>query len=196
MITLVIAFTIHEFSHAFVATRFGDPTPEENGRLTLNPLKHLDVFGSLMLLLVGFGWAKPVPIRPDILLKRSKAGVMLVSFSGPFSNFLLAVLGALLLAVFRMNTLPGWLSIFLGQFIWINLSLMIFNLIPLAPLDGEEVLEFFIPQSARDVWDKIQEHGAQILLVVFLILPYLNINVFGKVLSPLIRGIYLWLVGG
>ncbi len=190
----MIAFTIHEFSHAFVATRLGDPTPAQDGRLTLNPLKHLDLFGSLMLVLVGFGWAKPVSIRPDLLLRRNKAGVMLVSFAGPFSNFLLAALAALIMTF--STGISSWIMLFLNQFIWINLSLMVFNLVPLRPLDGEKVLGYFIPQSVRSIWQRIQENGPQILMLCFLILPYFRINIFGSVLSPIIRGLYSWLVGG
>lgn len=197
ILTLIIAFTIHEFAHGFLADRFGDPTPRLQGRLTLNPLKHLDIFGSLMLLLTGFGWAKPVQIDTEAIRRNNKAGVMLVSFIGPFSNFLLALIGALLLKIPGITTIRWWgIPFFLSQFIWINLSLLIFNLVPLAPLDGEKVVEYFIPDSMLSAWNNVQQYGMQILLICFLILPYLNIDVFGKILSPLISGLYYWLVGG
>lgn len=197
ILTLIIAFTIHEFAHGFLADRFGDPTPRLQGRLTLNPLKHLDIFGSLMLLLTGFGWAKPVQIDTEAIRRNNKAGVMLVSFIGPFSNFLLALIGALLLKIPGITTIRWWvIPFFLSQFIWINLSLLIFNLVPLAPLDGEKVVEYFIPDSMLPAWNNVQQYGMQILLICFLILPYLNIDVFGKILSPLISGLYYWLVGG
>src|SRR5512139_542806 len=95
LFVLLTAFSVHEFSHAITADRLGDMTPRQNGRLTLNPLVHLDPIGSLLLLVAGFGWAKPVPINPYALLRRSTAGVMLVSLAGPVSNFLMAVLAAI-----------------------------------------------------------------------------------------------------
>ncbi len=94
-ITLIIAFTIHEFSHAWTANYFGDSTPRINGRLTLNPLAHLDPIGSLMLLMVGFGWAKPVPVNPYTLRQRAPSALMWVSLAGPLSNFLLALIAAI-----------------------------------------------------------------------------------------------------
>jgi Zn-dependent protease len=95
VITLLIAFTIHEFSHATVADRFGDDTPRLHGRLTLNPLAHLDIMGTLMLLVAGFGWAKPVPVNPYVLNRRSPSAMMWVSLAGPLSNFLLALLAVI-----------------------------------------------------------------------------------------------------
>ena len=103
--TLIIAFTVHEFSHAKVADWFGDDTPRMNGRLTLNPLKHLDIFGSLMLIIAGFGWAKPVPVNPYALGRRSPSAYMWVSLAGPASNLLMAIVAA---APLRLN----WISRF------------------------------------------------------------------------------------
>jgi Zn-dependent protease len=105
-IILVIAFTIHEFSHAFIANAYGDDTPRVNGRLTLNPLVHLDVIGSLMLVIAGFGWAKPVPVNPYWLKQRSRSAIMWVSLAGPLSNLLMAFLAALPLK-FGLATLTG-----------------------------------------------------------------------------------------
>jgi Zn-dependent protease len=95
IVVLLVAFPIHEFAHAWTATQFGDPTPEMNGRLTLNPIAHLDLMGSLLLLMAGFGWAKPVPVNPYLLRRRSSAALMWVSLAGPMSNLLLAILGAI-----------------------------------------------------------------------------------------------------
>jgi len=143
IITLIIALTVHEFAHAFVAYRFGDTTARDAGRLTLNPLKHLDVMGSLMLLVVGFGWAKPVPINPYALRRKSDSAVMWVSLAGPASNLLMAILAGLILrlGIFPWVASGGFLpspAEFLFTFLSINLVLMLFNLIPLAPLDGEK----------------------------------------------------------
>ena len=121
LITLVIALSFHEFSHAWTANAFGDDTPRANGRLTLNPLAHLDPIGSLMLILVGFGWAKPVPIDPYNLNRRSPSAVLWVSLAGPFSNFILAMLAAIPL---RFNLIAGQTTLenFLLEFMWINSS--------------------------------------------------------------------------
>jgi Zn-dependent protease len=142
ILTLVIAFTVHEFSHAFSADRMGDDTPRMNGRLTLNPAAHLDLIGSLLLLIAGFGWATPVPINPYQLLRRSRAGVMLVSLAGPASNLVMAALAAIPLRLgwvpldfvpSGMLPSPGYLLI---EFMFIKIILLLFKLIPLATLDG------------------------------------------------------------
>ncbi len=203
VVTLIIAFTVHEFSHALVAVSFGDPTPRYDKRLTLNPLRHLDIFGSLMLLVTGFGWAKPVRINPSQLEKKSKAAMMLVSLAGPLSNVLLALIAGALLKLapaepwLRLpSILPSW-PFFLRNFILINLSLAVFNLLPLAPLDGEKVLEFFVPKAIRPIWDQIQNYGMLILMLGLLVLPnYFNIDVVGSVLSPIIKSLYQFVTGG
>jgi Zn-dependent protease len=170
IITLVLAFTVHEFSHALTADRLGDDTPRLNGRLTLNPLAHLDPLGSLLLLVSGFGWAKPVPVNGYALQRRTPAGMMLVSLAGPFSNLVLAILAAI---PFR----AGWIDPyapagrllpspagFLLEFIFINLILMIFNLLPLAPLDGDKVADYLLPPRGQQILDRIRPYGPMILL--------------------------------
>lgn len=188
-IVLMTAFSVHEFAHAWTADRFGDNTPRMYGRLTLNPLAHLDVMGSLMLLVAGIGWAKPVPVDPYALRRRSPAALMWVSLAGPLSNFLLAVLAAV---PFRLGLLSGLtysstavfsLPAFLDQFIYINLSLMLFNLIPLAPLDGEKVLEYFLPPQMSRGFESIRPYGPMILLAVLFIGPLLGLNVFTYLIS-------------
>ena len=157
-IILLTAFPVHEFAHAWTADPFGDNTPRANGRLTLNPLAHLDPIGSLLMIIAGFGWAKPVPINPYALQRRSPAAPMLVSLAGPMSNLLMAILAS---APFRLglvsiqdinqstsSVLPN-IPWFLFLFIDVNLLLMLFNLIPLFPLDGEKVLDYFLPPSGQ-----------------------------------------------
>lgn len=196
IITLIIAFTVHEFSHAFVANAYGDETPRLNGRLTLNPVAHLDLMGSLLLVVAGFGWAKPVPINPYVLKQRSRAAVLWVSIAGPLSNLLMAILAILPIRF-------GWISLtnssggffptpigFIGEFIGINLLLFVFNLLPISPLDGEKVVEFFIPTSAQAFFVRIRPYGPIILMVVVFGLPYLGINVIGTILE-FITGVFL-----
>ncbi len=200
LVTLLIALTVHEFSHAFVADRFGDPLPRYMGRLTLNPIRHLDVVGSLLLLISGFGWAKPVPVSGDLLRRRSRASLMLVSAAGPLSNLALAALAAIPV---RLGMIP---NVQLGNllptpaeliiiFILTNLGLMIFNLIPIAPLDGEEVARYFFPASWQPVFDKIQRNGPVILIVVLFLLPYPGLDIFGFILRPISRFLFGLLTG-
>lgn len=181
VIILLIAFPVHEFAHAWSANELGDDTPRLNGRLTLNPLAHLDVIGSLMLLLAGFGWAKPVPINPYALTRRTPAGVMLVSAAGPFSNLILAILAAIPL---RLAVLPATVSGFLEYFILINLVLLFFNLIPLFPLDGEKVLAYLLPPPGQQALAQIRPYGPMILMGLIVIGRVGGINI----LSTLVFG--------
>ena len=201
IVTLLIALTLHDFSHAFVADRFGDDTPRNAGRLTLNPLKHLDLIGSLMLILIGFGWAKPVPVNPWKLRSHSRSALMWVSLAGPGSNFLMAVLAAILLRTgfIPHTTTASFLptpSTFLLTFIVINLILMLFNLIPVAPLDGEKILEYLLPEPLRSGFMKIQPYGPIILLVLMFVLPRFGIDIISWVMNPALSGLSRLLIGG
>ena len=201
---LIVAFTIHEFSHAWVATLFGDDTPRINGRLTLNPISHLDPIGSLLLLVAGFGWAKPVPVNPYALQRRSSSALMWVSLAGPLSNFLMAVVAAIpfrlglasLYAGFAPSTgvLPSF-SMLMVQFIYINLLLMLFNLIPIAPLDGEKIAEYFFPPSWARALDTIRPYGPVILMAVIFVGPYFGVDILGWVLGPPMQALLGILVG-
>lgn len=201
IITLLVALTVHEFSHAFVADRFGDDTARNAGRLTLNPLKHLDVIGSLMLLFVGFGWAKPVPINPWKLRQHSRSAVMWVSLAGPGSNLLMAIGAAIVLrtGLIPNTTTSSFLpspTAFLLTFIVINLLLMLFNLIPVAPLDGEKILEFLLPEPLRNGFIKIQPYGPLILLVLMFVLPRFGIDIISWFMNPALSGLSKLLIGG
>ncbi|MEA4908744.1 MAG: site-2 protease family protein [Chloroflexi bacterium] len=201
IITLLIAFTIHEFSHAWVATSFGDDTPRANGRLTLNPASHLDLMGTLMLLFAGFGWARPVPVNPYALQRRSPSALMWVSLAGPFSNFLLAVVAAMPLRLglvrytFSTGLFPSLFE-FLIEFIFINLTLALFNLIPLAPLDGEKIAEYFFPPSWARVMETIRPYGPLILISILFVGPLIGLDLFGWVISPAVTGLTRLLLGG
>ena len=200
IVTLIIALTVHECAHAFIAYRFGDTTARDAGRLTLNPLKHLDVLGSLMLLLVGFGWAKPVPINPYTLRRKSESAEMWVSLAGPTSNFLLAVIAGLLL---RLHLFPWQASSgilpssadFLFTFMTINLVLMLFNLIPLAPLDGEKVLAFFLPSKWSSNFSQIQRYGPILLMVLLFVLPMVGVDIISWIMTPALNQISKALMG-
>jgi len=204
LFVLVVAFTIHEFSHAWVATRYGDNTPRLNGRLTLNPLAHLDPIGSLVLLTAGFGWAKPVPINPYVLTRRSSAAVMWVSLAGPTSNLAMAVIAAIpfmlgLVAIGEafipsqsiLPTMPQ----FLYEFVYINLVLFLFNLIPIAPLDGEKILSYFMPPPISTFMDTIRPIGPIILLAVAVIGPLVGLNLLGAILGPPLNALLQLLLG-
>ncbi len=189
IITLIVALTIHEFAHAFVAYRFGDTTARDAERLTLNPLKHLDVVGSLMLLIAGFGWAKPVPVNPYALRRRADSAMMWVSLAGPVSNLLMAILAGVILRlrIFPWVASDGFLPTpaeFLFTFMSINLVLMLFNLIPLAPLDGEKVLASLLPPGWSDAFASIQRYGPILLLVLLFVLPMVGIDIISWIMTP------------
>ncbi len=201
---LLTAFAVHEFAHAWTADRFGDPTPRNNGRLTLNPMAHLDPMGSLMLIVVGFGWAKPVPVNPYALARRSSAAMMWVSLAGPASNLLMALIAAIpfqlgLVSAFAAFTNPGEilpsLDKLLFEFVYINLLLMLFNLIPLAPLDGEKILYYLLPVSGQKFMDSIRPYGPMILLAVLFLGPLLGINIIGSIIGPPLSALISVLTG-
>ncbi len=165
---ILVVITVHEFSHALVADMLGDPTPRLAGRLTLNPIKHIDPIGFIMLLVVRFGWAKPVPINP-YNFKNPARGEMLVSVAGPLSNFLLAWITARLITYIPVNiVLSGMTASIISDFIYINLALGVFNLIPIPPLDGSHILEPFLPYETRKVFE---QYGFFILIFILIFPP-------------------------
>jgi len=204
IIVLIIAFTVHEFAHAWTANQFGDSTPEYHGRLTLNPLVHLDPMGSLMLLFAGFGWAKPVPVNPYTLQRHSRSALMWVSLAGPLSNFFMAIIAAI---PFRLGLvsiqnafgssnaiLPNPSQILL-EFVWINLILMMFNLIPLAPLDGEKILDYFAPSSWSGFLEQIRPYGPLILILIVFAGPLVGFDLLHMIIFPPINALFGLLVG-
>ncbi len=202
IVILLIALPVHELAHAWMAHYFGDTTPERNGRLTINPLAHLDPIGALMLLIAGFGWAKPVPINPYALEKRSPNAITMVSLAGVTANLLLAILAAI---PFRLGLIsyysnPGSFlpsaGEFLLQFIYINLALMIFNLIPLAPLDGEKVVSTILPPNLSRYMDMIRPYGPLILLGLLIAGRTIGLDVIGWIMGPPLKAMFGLLVGG
>ena len=176
-LALVIAFSVHEFAHAYLAYRFGDDTAKLEGRVTLNPRKHLDVFGTILVFLIGFGWAKPVPVN-RANFRRPKLMSVIVSLAGPISNLLMSMIGILLFVVF-MNTglnvtgngLSAAIGVFLIHFLELNMVLFLFNLIPLPPLDGFRIVESIAPLRIRVKLQQYSQWGVFIFLLIVFIKP-------------------------
>lgn len=166
-IALLPAFTIHEFAHALMAYRLGDSTAKDLGRLTLNPLKHLDVLGTLMVFMVGFGWAKPVPVNP-YNLRGGRRGMALVAVVGPLSNLALAAVVAFL---WQVSGYAGGEIVrnTLLVFIYLNIALLFFNLIPIPPLDGFRVLLGVLPEPMAQQWARVGQVGPMLLFGLILI---------------------------
>lgn len=178
---LIIAITIHEFSHAFVADRLGDPTPRSQGRLSLNPLAHLDPLGTLMLLLVHFGWGKPVIFDPyNLTHPRRDAG--LISLAGPGSNLIFAIFLGLLT---RLLPLPSVVAPFFYATVLLNVSLAIFNLVPVYPLDGQKILAAILPRDLAYEYETVMNRYGTIILIL-LILPLFGSSPAISLISPII----------
>lgn len=163
---ILFALTVHEYAHGWVADRLGDPTAREAGRLTFNPLAHLDPIGTLMLFLVHFGWAKPVPVNP-YNLRNPKRDMIWVSLAGPVANILLAVLCAQVLkGLFSMGITSDVLFRMLYYGVLINLILAVFNLIPIPPLDGSKILMGLLPPEQAFRFAQLERSGPVILIVL------------------------------
>lgn len=192
---IIIGLTFHEYAHGWVAKRLGDRTAEAHGRLTINPVAHLDPVGFILLLLAGFGWAKPVPVNPYNLRGDIKQGMLLVSLAGPATNFLLAVASAVLLGLFGSMQIP-YFNIIMQYMIVINVVLAIFNLIPIPPLDGSKILAGLLP-GRQDWLDQLEAYGPILLIVLVffgfrfisvLINPVVNILILlANIVAQLVR---------
>ncbi|MDP4097003.1 site-2 protease family protein [Paenibacillus sp. P96] len=179
LLTLIIAFTVHEFAHAYFANKFGDPTAKLLGRVTLNPAVHLDVLGTLLILIAGFGWAKPVPVNRDNFSRPRLMGII-VSAAGPLSNLLLAFLSTLIYFAIVHLGMPGLDSnprvfeavrIFFNYMITLNVLLFLFNLIPLPPLDGYRILEDIAPTPLRRKLQQFEQWSIFIFLLILVLPP-------------------------
>jgi len=192
IISVLIALSVHEWAHGFIAHKLGDPTAKVEGRLTLNPLAHLDPIGTAMFLIVGFGWGKPVPVDPRYF-KHYKRDTSLVALAGPASNLLLALLAFIVLILFsgvavgsqgEIMLPPGGFSAskellisLATDLVQINLVLMAFNLLPIAPLDGSKVIRPFIPLKYEDHYHDFMVQGPKILLILILLGLFLNLPI-------------------
>ncbi|MBI1907925.1 site-2 protease family protein [Candidatus Uhrbacteria bacterium] len=184
LLAIVISLTVHEFAHALAGRSLGDPTAEREGRLTLNPAKHIDPLGFLLLLLVGFGWAKPVPFNP-YALKNPVRDSVVIALAGPVANLILAGLAAI---VFRAAVMSGavsatsLLSPFLVLLMFVNSALALFNLIPIPPLDGSRLLEaLFASLRWRRAAEMVANFGPRILFLLVLLSMFGGVNIFGFV---------------
>ena len=202
-VSLVVAITVHEFSHSLIATGLGDNTSRRLGRLSLNPLRHLDPGGTLMLLIAGFGWGKPVPVNYHSLSK-GQLGVAMVAAAGPLSNLVVAFLIAIPIKV----GLLGWSSPALGRanfvmtgglregltdivsmLIIFNLLLAVFNLIPLAPLDVSKVVQGLMPRHLLASYAKVERYGPVILVSIVMADVVFRLGIIWGVIGPVVRGL-------
>ena len=183
---LLLSLTMHELAHGLVAYRLGDPTAKQLGRLTLNPLKHLDLLGTIAFFIMKIGWAKPVPVNASYF-KNPRRDMMWVALAGAGANFLLAVASGILarLVVNAINIIPSFFLIPLAQMIaasvWINVMLGFFNLLPIPPLDGAKVLEGLLPSGFAVNFRRLESFGFIILLVLF------YTGIIPRLLMPLIN---------
>lgn len=192
-ITLVIAFTLHEFAHAFVAYKFGDDTAARQGRLTLNPMKHLDPIGTILIFIAGFGWARPVPVNRFFFKNPRLAGV-LVSVAGPLSNLLLVIVALAvwygLLAAGFGQSMPDVALEFINVFVYLNTVLFVFNLLPFPPLDGYRIIEDLAPADVRAKLTQYESYG----IIIFLILVITPLDQY--TISPLFNTVIPFILGG
>jgi Zn-dependent protease len=192
--SILFALTFHEFAHAWMANRLGDPTARDLGRLTLNPLAHLDFFGTLMIFLSGFrfGWAKPVPFNP-YNLKEPKRGILLIALAGPVANMIIALVCGLIIRISsgafdpHNTSSSGILFQMVVQSLLLNLSLGFFNLIPVPPLDGSKIMYGLLPDRYAyqfALWERV---GPLVLVGIILLGSFGGFNILGFIFFPFVR---------
>ena len=194
-VALIVGITVHEFSHAWSATQLGDYTARGQGRLTLNPLAHLDPLGTILIFVAGFGWGRPTPVTPSNIRIGERAGMALVALAGPISNMIVATLAAL---PFRLGTVSfrgGIDSQILEALILWNVVLAIFNLLPIAPLDGFKVVLGVLPRAAAALFERTERFGMVILMVIVLVDVLTPLGILSVILLPAIRTIAGLLLG-
>ena len=208
LVPLVIAIVFHEVAHGRVARRLGDPTAQERGRLSFNPIKHVDPFGTVILPLILavshagaiFGWAKPVPVN-YARLRNPRRDMILVALAGPGMNLLLAFAGALILTATLAlsggveNGVARFIALNALNFVYINIYLGIFNLLPVPPFDGGHVVEGLLPPALGVQFRKIGRSMLLVLVVLLLVLPLIGLNVVGRIVWPLVDQIAAMLLG-
>jgi len=193
-IGLVIAITVHEFAHAYTADKLGDPTPALQGRVTLNPLVHMDPWGTLFILLIGFGWGRPVEFDP-FNLRDMRRDAAIISFAGPLSNIIMAILTSLLaFGLQATDVLNPLLRSIFYLFIFMNIGLAVFNMIPIHPLDGFKIIGGLLSKEKAHEWYQLERYGFIFLLII--LLPLANNNsVIDIVIRPVVQFIAGLLTG-
>jgi Zn-dependent protease len=190
---LIIGITIHEFAHAYVADKCGDPTPRFDGRLTLNPLAHLDPMGTIFLFIAGFGWGKPVPINPSYFTKKSDE--LKVAFAGIVTNLLMATLLAIPIRVALANGVlieSSPILSFLNIIVGLNIILATFNLLPIPPLDGSHLVEYFLSEDSKKYYQYI---GPFFLIGILIMDRFIGTSILNGILEPIIRFLSFVIVG-
>ena len=179
---IIIAMSFHEFAHAYVAHKMGDDTANQMGRMTINPVSHIDPIGLVMLLVGGFGWAKPVPVNENNFYRR-KTGIFLVSLAGVAMNILIAILTIIIYSL-TYQFVPGQeYEMVMDNIAWINIAFAAFNLMPIPPLDGSKLIVAFLPASKRFIFYQYEKYG--LILMILLI----STGVSRYLLSPIVLGI-------
>ena len=190
VIAVILGITFHEFSHAAVATMQGDPTARSQGRLTLNPIAHLDPLGSIALVLAGFGWGRPVPFSPTQLRSR-RFGAAMVGLAGPAANFLLALVAVIALRIVYPSAVTAFdvdfSVILLDMLVTLNVVLGVFNLLPIPPLDGSRLLSLALPPSRQNVIYFLDQYGIFLLLGILILAPNLLTPIFRAITEALYR---------
>jgi len=185
---LLISVAVHEYAHALAADLLGDPTARAQGRLTINPLVHIDLVGLLFILFWGFGWGKPVPYDPFNLRDPDKDGAK-IAFAGPLSSLSLAIFGAVIIRLVDNSFIDSFLS----YLVLLNTYLGVFNLLPIHPLDGFQVIAGLLPDSQREEWYGLRRYG--ILILLLLLLPIANgQSALFTVIEPIVKLILNWLL--
>ena len=192
LLAVLLAITLHELAHGYVAYCLGDNTAKAAGRLTLNPLAHLDPIGALMMLIAGFGWAKPVPVNPFFFKGNRTTGMMLVSLAGPLVNLIVAYIAYLIFVLGNGFFDNAFMNLFLRTCVTLNIYLAVFNLIPIPPLDGSKILAGFLPkQTAFKFLSTMEQYGFLILMALIFL------NITDLIINPIYSGIikfYTWIL--
>lgn len=189
---IFLALTFHEYAHAYVANRLGDPTSQQMGRLSMNPLAHLDLLGTAMLFIANIGWAKPVPVNP-LYFKNPKKDLLWVSLAGPASNLLLAFIFGLACRVLGIESLQntgvgiaGIINFLLAYSVVINIILAVFNILPIPPLDGSKILMGVIPEKHEERFAPLMRYGPTILIVLIAMGFVAKIPILWKIIDPFV----------